>query len=369
MMSQNSGADLRYMRLALSLARRGLGRVWPNPAVGCVIVRDGRIVGRGWTQPGGRPHAEVVALAQAGDAAKGATAYVTLEPCAHHGKTPPCAEALISAGIARVVCALGDPDPRVDGGGFDMLRAAGIAVTTGLCEDEARADQAGFLSRVTRGRPMLTLKLASSFDGRIATASGESQWITGPEARRHVHAMRASHDAVMVGAGTARDDDPSLTVRGLGVDHQPVRVVLSRHLDMPLDSQLARTAREVPLWICHGRRAAPELIAAWQGIGATLITVNEVQATLDPGSVLQALGDRGLTRVYCEGGGGLAASLLGAGLVDELVGYGAGLAIGAEGRPSLAAMGLSRLTEAPRFDLIECRDIGGDVLHRWRRKA
>lgn len=369
MMSQNSGADLRYMRLALSLARRGLGRVWPNPAVGCVIVRDGRIVGRGWTQPGGRPHAEVVALAQAGDAAKGATAYVTLEPCAHHGKTPPCAEALISAGIARVVCALGDPDPRVDGGGFDMLRAAGIAVTTGLCEDEARADQAGFLSRVTRGRPMLTLKLASSFDGRIATASGESQWITGPEARRHVHAMRASHDAVMVGAGTARDDDPSLTVRGLGVDHQPVRVVLSRHLDMPLDSQLARTAREVPLWICHGRRAAPELIAAWQGIGATLITVDEVQATLDPGSVLQALGDRGLTRVYCEGGGGLAASLLGAGLVDELVGYGAGLAIGAEGRPSLAAMGLSRLTEAPRFDLIECRDIGGDVLHRWRRKA
>ncbi len=369
MMSQNSGADLRYMRLALSLARRGLGRVWPNPAVGCVIVRDGRIVGRGWTQPGGRPHAEVVALAQAGDAAKGATAYVTLEPCAHHGKTPPCAEALISAGIARVVCALGDPDPRVDGGGFDMLRAAGIAVKTGLCEDEARADQAGFLSRVTRGRPMLTLKLASSFDGRIATASGESQWITGPEARRHVHAMRASHDAVMVGAGTARDDDPSLTVRGLGVDHQPVRVVLSRHLDMPLDSQLARTAREVPLWICHGRRAAPELIAAWQGIGATLITVDEVQATLDPGSVLQALGDRGLTRVYCEGGGGLAASLLGAGLVDELVGYGAGLAIGAEGRPSLAAMGLSRLTEAPRFDLIECRDIGGDVLHRWRRKA
>lgn len=369
MMSQNSGADLRYMRLALSLARRGLGRVWPNPAVGCVIVRDGRIVGRGWTQPGGRPHAEVVALAQAGDAAKGATAYVTLEPCAHHGKTPPCAEALISAGIARVVCALGDPDPRVDGGGFDMLRAAGIAVKTGLCEDEARADQAGFLSRVTRGRPMLTLKLASSFDGRIATASGESQWITGPEARRHVHAMRASHDAVMVGAGTARDDDPSLTVRGLGVDHQPVRVVLSRHIDMPLDSQLARTAREVPLWICHGRRAAPELIAAWQGIGATLITVDEVQATLDPGSVLQALGDRGLTRVYCEGGGGLAASLLGAGLVDELVGYGAGLAIGAEGRPSLAAMGLSRLTEAPRFDLIECRDIGGDVLHRWRRKA
>ncbi|WP_282064591.1 bifunctional diaminohydroxyphosphoribosylaminopyrimidine deaminase/5-amino-6-(5-phosphoribosylamino)uracil reductase RibD [Aliiroseovarius marinus] len=369
MTPENSGADLRYMRLALSLARRGLGRVWPNPAVGCVIENGGRIVGRGWTQPSGRPHAEVVALAQAKDAARGATAYVTLEPCAHHGKTPPCAEALIAAGIARVVCALGDPDPRVDGGGFDMLRTAGIEVQTGLCEDEARVDQAGFLSRVTQGRPMLTLKLASSFDGRIATASGESQWITGPEARRHVHAMRASHDAVMVGAGTARDDDPSLTVRGLGVDHQPVRVVLSRHLDLPLDSQLGRTAREVPVWICHGRRAAPELIAAWEGMGAELIEVNEAQGTLDPTSVLQALGDRGLTRVYCEGGGGLAASLLGARLVDELVGYGAGLAIGAEGRPSLAAMGLSRLAEAPRFDLVECRDIGGDVLHRWRRKA
>ncbi|WP_246066610.1 bifunctional diaminohydroxyphosphoribosylaminopyrimidine deaminase/5-amino-6-(5-phosphoribosylamino)uracil reductase RibD [Aliiroseovarius halocynthiae] len=357
------------MRLALSLARRGLGRVWPNPAVGCVIVRDGRIVGRGWTQPGGRPHAEPIALEQAGAAAKGATAYVTLEPCAHHGKTPPCAEALISAGIARVVCALRDPDPRVDGGGFDMLRAAGITVDTGVCEAAARADQAGFLSRVTRGRPMLTLKLASSFDGRIATASGESQWITGPQARRHVHAMRATHDAVMIGAGTARDDDPSLTVRGLGVAHQPVRVVLSRHLDLPLGSQLARTAHDVPLWVCHGRRAAPELIAAWKGIGATLIEVAEAQATLDPVSVLTALGDRGLTRVYCEGGGGLAASLLMADVVDDLVGYGAGVALGAEGRPSLAAMGISRLFEAPRFGLVECRDIGGDVLHRWTRIA
>ncbi|SEW11203.1 diaminohydroxyphosphoribosylaminopyrimidine deaminase [Aliiroseovarius sediminilitoris] len=361
-------SDTRYMRLALSLGRRGLGRSAPNPAVGCVIVQGARIVGRGWTQPGGRPHAETIALAQAGAAVRGATAYVTLEPCAHHGQTPPCAAALIEAGIARVVVALGDPDPRVDGGGLAMLHAAGVKVETGLCADEARADLAGFLCRVTLGRPMVTLKLASSFDGRIATASGDSQWITGAEARRHVHAMRATHDAVMIGAGTARADDPLLTVRGLGVDHQPIRVVLSRHLDLPLDSQLARTARDLPVWICHGRRAAPELVSAWSGIGAEMVEVDETQGALDPGAVLQALGARGLTRVYCEGGGSLAASLLSAGLVDELVGYTAGVAIGAEGRPSLAAMGLGRLTEAPRFDLTETRVIGSDILHRWRQR-
>ncbi|WP_371169173.1 bifunctional diaminohydroxyphosphoribosylaminopyrimidine deaminase/5-amino-6-(5-phosphoribosylamino)uracil reductase RibD [Aliiroseovarius sp. 2305UL8-7] len=356
------------MRLALSLGRRGLGRCAPNPAVGCVIVSEGRIVGRGWTQPGGRPHAEAVALAQAREAANGATVYVTLEPCAHHGQTPPCAGSLIEAGVARVVVATGDPDPRVDGGGVAMLRAAGIEVEVGLCAAEAKADLAGFLKRVTEGRPLVTLKLASSFDGRIATASGESQWITGTDARRHVHAMRASHDAVMIGAGTARADDPSLTVRGLGVAHQPIRVVLSRHLDLPLDCQLARTAKEIPVWICHGRRAAPELVSAWAGIGAQMIEVDEAEGALDPKSVLNALGARGLTRVYCEGGGGLAASLLMADLVDELVGYTAGLALGAEGRPSLAAMGIGRLAEAPRFDLIEARAVGSDILHRWRQR-
>ncbi len=183
--------DTRYMRLALSLGRRGQGNCWPNPAVGCVLVRNGRVIGRGWTQPGGRPHGEVVALSQAGDA-RGATAYVTLEPCAHHGQTPPCAQALIDAGVARVVVALEDPDPRVNGGGFTMLRAAGIEVEAGVLREEATRDHAGgFLSRITTGRPFVTLKLANSFDGRIATATGESQWITGPEARRYVHALRA----------------------------------------------------------------------------------------------------------------------------------------------------------------------------------
>lgn len=361
-------ADQRFMALALSLGARGQGRCWPNPAVGCVIVKDGRVMGRGWTQPGGRPHAEVVALAQAGAAARGATVYVSLEPCAHHGQTPPCAAALISAGVARVVTALEDPDPRVSGGGHAMLRAAGIAVATGVMADHATRAHRGFLLNRTQGRPALTLKLASSYDGRIATATGESQWITGPQARRLVHAMRARHDAVMVGGGTARADDPSLTVRGLGMAHQPVRVICTRRLDLPLTGKLAQTAQAVPLWLCHGADAPPELCDAWRGLGARLIEVPVARGgRLDPAALLQALGQAGLTRVFCEGGGALAASLLGAGLVDSVAGFTAGVALGAEGLPSLGAMGVDALAQAPRFTLLETRAIGNDVLHMWDR--
>ncbi len=363
-MSQN---DHRYMALALSLGRRGQGATWPNPAVGCVIVNNGRIVGRGWTALGGRPHAEPVALAQAGEAARGATAYVTLEPCAHTGQTPPCAQALIDAGVARVVAPLEDVDARVSGQGFAMLRAAGIEVTTGIMTAEAARDHAGFFMTREQGRPLVTLKLASSFDGRIATASGESQWITGPEARRLVHLQRASHDAVMVGGGTARADDPTLTVRDLGVARQPVRVVVSRRLDMPLLGNLARTAGEVPLWLVHGADADPALRQAWEGMGARLIEVRGSGRMLDAGDILAKLGAAGLTRVFCEGGGALAASLLGADLVDQLIGFTAGLALGAEGRPSLSAMGVERLADAPRFKLCETRAVGNDVLHIWRR--
>ncbi|MBE1282599.1 MAG: bifunctional diaminohydroxyphosphoribosylaminopyrimidine deaminase/5-amino-6-(5-phosphoribosylamino)uracil reductase RibD [Rhodobacteraceae bacterium] len=357
------------MALALSLGRRGQGNCWPNPAVGCVIVRDGRIVGRGWTQPGGRPHAEVVALKQAGDLARGATAYVTLEPCSHFGQTPPCSQALIDAGVARVVAAVEDSDPRVSGRGFEMLRMAGIEVTQGVLADQASRDLAGFFMKTEQERPMVTLKLASSFDGRIATGTGESKWITGPDARRAVHAMRARHDAVMVGAGTARADDPSLNVRDLGIDHQPVRVVISRHLDLPLLGQLARTAKDVPVWLCHGAGADVERVRAWEGLGAKLIPCALLGVQLDPNDVLHQLSREGLTRVFCEGGGALSASLLAHDLVDELIGFTAGLGIGAEGLPSLGALGLGRLSEAPRFSLVETRALGGDVLHRWRRAA
>ena len=355
------------MALALSLGRRGHGQVWPNPAVGCVIVRKGQIVGRGWTQPGGRPHAETHALAQAGHAARGADVYVTLEPCAHHGKTPPCAQALVDAGVARVFVATGDPDPRVSGAGNALLQGAGIEVTTGLLEAQARRDNAGFFARIERDRPFVTLKLASSFDGRIATATGESKWITGPAARRVVHGMRASHDAVMVGAGTARTDDPSLTVRGLGVAHQPTRVVISRRLDVPLTGALARTATDVPVILCHGLDPQDALVRTWAELGAVLLPCRVTRGQLDPVDVLRQLAGHGLTRVFCEGGGALAASMLQADLVDDLVGFTAGLGLGAEGVPSIGALGVSRLDQVSRFTLKDTRAVGGDVLTVWTR--
>ncbi|MEM6888006.1 MAG: bifunctional diaminohydroxyphosphoribosylaminopyrimidine deaminase/5-amino-6-(5-phosphoribosylamino)uracil reductase RibD [Pseudomonadota bacterium] len=359
--------DARHMAHALALGRRGLGRTAPNPAVGCVIVKTGRVVGRGWTQPGGRPHAETAALKQAGVHARGADAYVSLEPCSHQGKTPPCAEALIDAGIARVVVAVRDPDPRVDGTGLALLRDAGIEVVEGVGADEALRDNAGFFARVTQDRPFVTLKLASSFDGRIATGTGESQWITGAPARRAVHAMRAAHDAVMVGGGTARKDDPSLTVRGLGIAHQPTRVIVSRRLDVPLTSRIASTARAVPVVLCHGPDVDAPLARTWRDLGASLVVCKARAGQLDPRDVLTQLAAQGINRVFCEGGSAMAASLLDAGLVDELVGFSAGLVIGAEGLPSVGVLGLGRLRDATRFALRDQWPVGGDLVHLWAR--
>lgn len=357
--------DAAHMAHALALGRRGLGTTWPNPAVGCVIVKDGRVVGRGWTQPGGRPHAEPRALAQAGDHARGADVFVTLEPCSHHGQTPPCAEALIAAGVSRVVIAQGDPDHRVDGRGAEMLRAAGITVETGLMAARAQTDLSGYLRRQQTGRPEVTLKLATSFDGSIATASGESQWITGPAARLAVHAMRARHDAVLVGAGTARSDDPSLTVRDISTPRPPVRVILSRRLDLPLDSKLMQTVDHAPVWLCHGQDADADRVAGFAARGAKLLAVPGTGGGVQLGATLDALGAQGLTRIFCEGGGALAASLLAEGLVDRLVGFTAGLTIGAEGLPAIGALGLAKLAEAPRFRLVSSRPVGGDLMHIW----
>lgn len=359
--------DLRWMQVALTLGRRGLGRVWPNPAVGCVLIApNGHVVGRGWTQPSGRPHAEVVALTQAGPRARGATAYVTLEPCAHTGQTGPCADALSAAGVARVVTALEDPDPRTAGAGHARLRGAGIDVTEGILTAQARDDHLGFLNRVILGRPLVTLKLAMTLDGKIATASGESQWITGPEARRAGHALRAQHDAVLVGAGTMRADDPTLTVRGLGVAHQPVRIVASRELDVPFPSRLSETCTpEAPVWLCHGPSAPSERIGQARARGLTCLSVPETANTLDILGLLRLLAEQGLTRVYCEGGGALAASLLSAGCVDRLVGVGAGCVIGADGLPGVGDLDLRALSDAPRFTRLASRTVGEDVLTEW----
>ena len=360
--------DAHHMDRALELGRRGLGNTWPNPAVGCVIVRDGCVVGEGWTLPGGRPHAETQALLQAGAAAKGATAYVTLEPCAHHGQTPPCTDALIAAGIARVVAPFADSDPRVSGQGFDTLRAAGVEVVTGVAADAASKDHAGFFCRLATGRPLLTLKLATSLDGRIATANGDSQWITGPETRSQVHKVRAQHDAVMVGAGTARADDPLLTVRGFDVVQQPVRIIVSRRLDLPLESNLARMIDIAPLWLCHADDAPEDARLAWSQLGAKLIRVPLDGRQVDIPALMQSLGDEGLTRVFCEGGGELAASLFSADLVDRLNLHMGGVVIGAEGRPALGALGLDQLADAPRFALLDVRQSGNDVIQNWTRQ-
>jgi len=356
----SADADRRFMALALTLAARGLGNVAPNPAVGCVIVQGSTIVGRGWTQPGGRPHAEAVALAQAGDLARGATAYVTLEPCAHHGVTPPCAAALIAAGVVRVVSGTTDPDARVSGRGHDLLRAHGVAVTEGVLEADAQDINTGFLSRVRRNRPWVTLKLALTLDGRIATASGASRWITGPEARRAVHMMRAHHDAVMVGIGTALADDPDLTVRDLGITRQPVRIVMDSRIRLSADSRLIRSISHAPVWICHTGplRAMP---------GARLIgCAANADGSINLADALGRLSDAGLTRVFCEGGARLAAGLLAAGLVDDLVTMTAGRVFGAAGMPSIAALDDIRLPSVPDFALVETRKLGADFMQRWR---
>ena len=356
--------DRRWMKLALALGARGLGTVWPNPAVGCVIVRDGRVLGRGWTQPGGRPHAETMALAQAGDA-RGATAYVTLEPCAHHGKTPPCASALVKAGVARVVCPLEDPDTRVAGKGFAMLHESGVQVDIGLMADEATEANKGFLLSRTEGRPLITLKLAASLDGRIATQSGESRWITGPEARARVHHMRATHDAVLIGRGTAEADDPMLDIRGLGLEAaNPVRVVLDSRLSLSPESRLAKSAKDIPLLICHGE-ATKRKMEVWEKLGAALVEIGVGETGLDLVNVMEELTKKGLTRILVEGGGNLAASLISAKLVDRLEVFHAGLLLGANGTPALGPLGLDALADFPRFKLVKTKILGNDTLSTW----
>ena len=351
----------KWMKAALSLARRGLGTVAPNPAVGCLLVKDSMVVGRGWTQPGGRPHAETQALEMAGPAAFGAIAYVTLEPCAHHGETAPCAEALIKTGVAEVIVAVIDPDTRVAGKGIAALEQAGINTVVGVSEAEAAALNIGFFRKNTDERPSFTLKTAATIDGRIATRSGDSKWVTGPEARQYGHMVRAQNDAILVGVNTVLADDPSLDCRIAGLGHRsPIPVVLDSKLRTPTTSKLIKNAAQrAPIIICNKTDANKQQAAILTKLGAIIITVHN---TRDIADVAKALVNKGLTRVLVEGGSKVSAAFLKAGYCDKLLSFTAGKIIGADGLGSVGNMALAQLGDAPHLKLESVRKIGPDLL-------
>jgi diaminohydroxyphosphoribosylaminopyrimidine deaminase / 5-amino-6-(5-phosphoribosylamino)uracil reductase len=358
--------DARFMALALALGRRGLGRTWPNPAVGAVVVKDGVIVGRGWTQPGGRPHAETEALARAGANARGATLYVTLEPCSHHGKTPPCADAIIASGVARVVSALVDPNPEVAGAGHWRMAEAGLVVEVGISADEARRAHAGHIRRVQDGRPHVTLKLAVSADEKVGLAGRNPVKITGEAATARVHLMRAMNDALLTGIGTALADDPLLTCRLPGL-HSPVRVVLDGALRLPPASKLVATVRATPLWIATAGEAPADREQTLRSLGVEVLRVPSNDGKLDLGAVMKLLAGRGITRLMVEAGPILAAEFLRADLVDEAVLFRSRTAIGPDGIDALDGLPLSALTRSPRLNSIGSEAIGADMVETFER--
>jgi diaminohydroxyphosphoribosylaminopyrimidine deaminase/5-amino-6-(5-phosphoribosylamino)uracil reductase len=358
-------ADARYMAAAYALARRGLGRVWPNPAVGCIVLdAEGRVAGRGWTRPGGRPHAETEALAAAGSRARGGTAYVTLEPCSHHGETPPCADALVRAGIRRVVAPLPDPDPRVMGAGFQRLRQAGIEVVEGVGRHEAEAINEGFFRRVRSGRPFVALKTATTLDGRIATMAGESQWITGEAARARGHLLRAQFDAIMIGVGTAAADNPTLSCRLPGLsDRSPVRIVVDGRRRLPLTANLVATANKQPTWLVTLAGNHDARLQAFRGAGVKIVEV-PADATGQPDLkiAMTRLAERGLTRLLIEGGGHLTATLLRDRLIDRIYWFRAASVMGGDGIPVAVPFGVDRLAAMAFFERDGVLALGSDLL-------
>ena len=358
--------DERFMKLALSLGRRGLGNTWPNPAVGCVVVKDGVIVGRGWTQPGGRPHAEVEALRRAKRLAKGATLYATLEPCSHEGKTPPCADAIIKAGVARVVSAIEDPNPEVAGQGHARLRDNGIAVDVGLCAEEARRAHAGHTARIATSRPHVMLKLAVSADGKAGLAGRKQAVITGSEARERVFLIRAQNDAILVGLGTILADNPQLTARLPGLyERSPIRVVLDAQLRVPLSLSVISTCRDVPTWVFCSHKASPMAEEILVAKGAKVFRVDDTQGRLDLDEVMKMLGEQGITRLMVEGGPTVAASFVAADLVDEFVLLRGPKEIGEGGIAPLDGMALDKLTG--KMKRLESETLGADTLEHYER--
>ena len=362
--------DQRFMQLALALGRRGQGRTWPNPAVGAVVVKDGVIVGRGWTQPGGRPHAEPEALKRAGEVARGATLYVTLEPCSHVGKSPPCVDAVIASGIARVVSSIEDPNPEVAGQGHARLRAAGIVVDVGLGAADAARDHAGHFRRIRDKRPHVILKLAVSADDKIGAVGHKPVAITGEAARTRVHLLRAQCDAILVGIGTVLADDPVLSCRLPGMDAlSPVRVVLDRALRIPGTSRLVHSARETPLWVMTSDLSEAPAAMKLGAAGAQVIRVAATRTPpgLDLPAVLHALSEKGISRLMVEGGARVASSFVSAGLVDEVWLLRGPEAIGADGIPALDALPLSALTGSPALRVRASESVGKDTLTIYER--
>jgi diaminohydroxyphosphoribosylaminopyrimidine deaminase/5-amino-6-(5-phosphoribosylamino)uracil reductase len=371
-MSFVDSTDAGFMAIALALGRRGLGNAWPNPAVGAVIVREHAaepiIVGRGWTQPGGRPHAETEALARAGDGARGATMYVTLEPCSHQGRTPPCADALVAAGIRRVVTALEDPNPEVAGRGHARLRAAGIAVDVGEGAEQARRDHAGHIRRMRDGRPHVTLKLAVSADRKAGFAGRKPATITGEAARDRVHLLRAQSDAILIGIGTALADDPLLTCRLPGMEaRSPVRILLDATLRLPPASRLVQTAKETPLWVFTGQAADDSREEALRRSGVEVIRLGAAGGRLDLAAALRLLAERGITRLMVEGGPTVAASFIDADLVDEAALFRGDIVIGPDGIDAIEGRALESLTQSPRLRRVGEEVFGSDALESFER--
>jgi diaminohydroxyphosphoribosylaminopyrimidine deaminase/5-amino-6-(5-phosphoribosylamino)uracil reductase len=361
-------SDERFMQLALALGRRTLGRTWPNPAVGAVVVKDGIVVGRGWTQPGGRPHAETQALKRAGKMATGATMYVSLEPCSHKGKTPPCADAIIRAGIARVVSAMQDPNPEVTGSGHDKLAEKGIRVDIGVGANEAQRSHAGHVRRITSGRPHVTLKLAVSADEKVGAVGRRPVAISGEAARERVFLMRAHSDAIMVGVGTVLSDNPALTCRLPGMlEVSPVRIVLDSQLRVPLASHVIATVSETPTWVFGSGSASTIAEEILIERGAKVFRAGSKSGRLDLGEILKTLAGEGITRLMVEGGPTVAASLVTDDLVDEAVLLRSEKAIGPDGIDPLADVPFRMLTHSVNLAMCGSEQLGSDRFEYFER--
>lgn len=352
-----SADDHRHMALALALAERGLFTTTPNPRVGCVIVKEGQVVGEGWHERAGQPHAEIHALRAAGASARGATAYVTLEPCSHHGRTPPCANALIDAGVSRVVTAMRDPNPQVSGRGIELLTLAGIRAEVGLMEAQATALNVGFIARMTRGRPWVRLKTASSLDGKTALANGVSQWITGPAARADVQRLRARACAVLTGVGTVLADDPQMTVRDLDIGRQPLRIVVDSQLRTPPN---AKILHDDGAWIVCAQAERARRDALLEA-GALILEQPDREGRVDLSALLTELASRGINEVHVEAGVKLNGALLAAGLVDEWIAYLAPKVMGDPARGLFALPEYSQMAQCQAFQIQDVRQLGDDL--------